>query len=590
MGGTCSTKRKKAVAAIGPSGEQPRDHEIHFHNGGRPTGFDRWLPAGSDVPTLQELCIHSIITYIYSTPSVLSHLQHLPPAITQKIHDILVKHVPLRDNAFQSFAGCGLRTLRLTGSQVEDAWLSKASSWRSLPSTLTTLDLTACTKLTPTALSSVSQFSSLRELKVDGCVDLADGSFSGLSRLTDLRSFSASGCFGLTGEFLTHLPTSITQLHLPRCRGLQRAGLWHLTRFRGLEVLDVGWCLGLDNYALFPIKELVQIKHLKLTSTKITDDFLLEIGRALLHLETLSVGHCDVSDDGLVAMQAGHPKMKSLNLESCLITDNSLSVLLSLPDLVELNVMGTYVTDIGMNRLFSAEQPPMLMVLNLDTCAISDNGLRNISNVRNTLTALDLTDTAVTDNTMSQLVQLTTLTSLDLSGTAIGDECVPSLGALPQSLRFLSLDTKSIGDSSMKSVSRLKNLVYLDLFGAKISDSGLLHLAMLPNLRKLEVCGGLLTDVGMRTLGRMTTLTFLNITQNFRVTDLGVKYLARLKGLETLIVGHTRVSGAGLRFLVHHLPSLRWLGVSGCRISKSSMEKLQACRGQVMISGQDSAS
>lgn len=90
----------------------------------------------------------------------------------------------------------------------------------------------------------------------------------------------------------------------------------------------------------------------------------------------------------------------------------------------------------------------------------------------------------------------------------------------------------------------LTGLTHLDLFGARITDSGTNHLRSklhglldtlifcflklfcwfsfdtdLKRLQSLEICGGGLTDAGVKNIKDLSSLTLLNLSQNSNLTD-----------------------------------------------------------------------
>lgn len=57
------------------------------------------------------------------------------------------------------------------------------------------------------------------------------------------------------------------------------------------------------------------------------------------------------------------------------------------------------------------------------------------------------------------------------------------------------------------------------LAGLNFSSSFVLHLAAFKNLQSLEICGGGLTDAGVKNIREIVSLTQLNLSQNCNLTD-----------------------------------------------------------------------
>ena len=76
------------------------------------------------------------------------------------------------------------------------------------------------------------------------------------------------------------------------------------------------------------------------------------------------------------------------------------------------------------------------------------------------------------------------VTELDLSKTAIGDDSLSILADTPNVIR-LNLSQTEVGDAALKQIGNLKELRYLNLYGTQVSDAGLKHLHSLKNLEAI---------------------------------------------------------------------------------------------------------
>eukprot|EP00198_Chlamydomonas_reinhardtii_P012047 XP_001701384.1 predicted protein [Chlamydomonas reinhardtii] len=137
----------------------------------------------------------------------------------------------------------------------------------------------------------------------------------------------------------------------------------------------------------------------------------------------------------------------------------------------------------------------------------------------------------------------------------------------------------TLTDAALRHVSRLSCLTALDVFGCRLTDAGAAVLGGAPalrGLRSLECCGGGITDAGALCLARLTALTSLNLSQNPRLGDAGVRSLAaHLAELQVLSLNHTNVTSACLRELAQ-LPWLRSLALAGSRVSEAGVARLKA--------------
>jgi hypothetical protein len=53
-----------------------------------------------------------------------------------------------------------------------------------------------------------------------------------------------------------------------------------------------------------------------------------------------------------------------------------------------------------------------------------------------------------------------------------------------------------------------------------------LHHAAFKNLQSLEICGGLLTDAGVKNIREIVSLTQLNLSQNCKLTDKSLELIS----------------------------------------------------------------
>lgn len=158
-------------------------------------------------------------------------------------------------------------------------------------------------------------------------------------------------------------------------------------------------------------------------------------------------------------------------------------------------------------------------------------------------------------------------------------------------LESLSLDTRGVSDDGLAYLKKLKNLKHLDLFGAKVTDHGLRHISEISTLESLEVCAGGVTDAGLESIAKLRALRNLNLSQNHRITDVGLEHLSSksqcffpcisthltfldLSLLTSLNLSYTSV-GDGICSLVQKCPSLRMIGIEKCGLSIAAKIRLR---------------
>ena len=93
----------------------------------------------------------------------------------------------------------------------------------------------------------------------------------------------------------------------------------------------------------------------------------------------------------------------------------------------------------------------------------------------------------------------THLTWLDVSRSGITDQSASDVGQLSM-LTKLHLENTGITDQMLQHVGKLSNLEYLNVYGTKVTDAGLEHLKGLKKLKKLYVWQTGVTEAGANKL------------------------------------------------------------------------------------------
>ena len=105
--------------------------------------------------------------------------------------------------------------------------------------------------------------------------------------------------------------------------------------------------------------------------------------------------------------------------------------------------------------------------------------------------------------------------------------------------------------------AELKDITSLSLTNTKITDLGLKELAKLKNLNRLYLEDTKITDEGLKGLTKLQKLTDLDL-EGTNITDEGLKEVAKLQKLEWLSLKVTQITDAELKELAN-LQSLRQL-------------------------------
>ncbi|XP_056409133.1 uncharacterized protein LOC130323574 isoform X2 [Hyla sarda] len=310
----------------------------------------------------------------------------------------------------------------------------------------------------------------------------------------------------------------------------------------------------------------------------------------------------------LIRQLRGFPGLRRLSLSSSsLITDQGLCVLQQLQKLQHLNLSAC--RNLTESCLIHLRGLKHLSHLVLDQTKVSDSGMCDFLLHSNcSLTHLSLNQTAITENTLSLLVQQSPeLRVLSVKHTKVSD--ISSLCGLKQ-LTTLHLDSTGVTEESLQTVSSLPALSALTLSGVQslsssrvlellsglsltrlllpgkhsLSDGALVHLSHLCGLLELDLSDHTqITDQGVQHISQLTRLRVLSLC-NTSVSDSGLLHLRGLKLLEELSLDRTKVTSRGVSGCIPHLPHLQVLGLSDTRVGDNVLKLgVQRCRNLLKV-------
>lgn len=211
-----------------------------------------------------------------------------------------------------------------------------------------------------------------------------------------------------------------------------------------------------------------------------------------------------------------------------------------LAGLAQLERLSLNRTDISNTSLRTIVGLPNLRQLLLEETSLTDADLSILGSSR--ITAVSLADTNVSDVGVEQLARVQTLRAVSLARTRITDQGVAALGELD--LHTLVLDETNIGDQALRGVSRCRSLKELSINKTQVSDEGLAFLSG-QSIEWLRMAECAVTDRGLRHIATLPSLQELTLSGT-RITDDGVEALGNCRELIHLDVDRTSVTMAGL--------------------------------------------
>ncbi|XP_031108758.1 toll-like receptor 13 isoform X3 [Ipomoea triloba] len=543
------------------------------------------------------------------------------------LQDMLLKEYPgIKDSWIDvvSSQGSSLLSLDISSSEVTDYSLFLLKNCSSLQALtfdycdlitekgfkqisgfqkLTCLGFKNSTALTAEGMQCLSSLVNLVKLDLERCPRI-HGGLVHIEGLTRLESLTIRCCKCIVDSDMKSLAglVNLKQLQTP-CVNITDSGVFYLKGLRKLVLLNMEGC-HITAACLDYLSDLPSLQYLNLCRSSLKDAGCEKFSTALGNLEVLNIGYNDITDECLTHLQ-GLTKLESLNLDSCRIGDDGLANLAGLVNLKNLELSDNKIESDGIQHLSGLTN---LEDLNLSFTLVTEDGLRNLSGLRS-LKSLNLDIRQITDSGLAALTGLTGLTHLDLFGAQITDsgtkylQCMLSVLLHPITICFerfhrfqcrmklpfwvqfaFVLEITNLHCFEKKVILSGVGRIHL---GKKKSKNGLntqtscveFHkFFMFPldfkNLHSLDICGGGLTDDGVKNLKHLSSLTVLNLSQNLDLTDKTLEHLSGLTGLVSLNVSNSRITNDGLQHL-RPLKSLRSLSLESCSVTAEELKKLQ---------------
>lgn len=315
---------------------------------------------------------------------------------------------------------------------------------------------------------------------------------------------------------------------------------------------------------------LAEVKRLKGTATRevaapewlraIAGDDTLEVFARVveLNLNERTDGHKEptpkaiterVNNDTLKLL-AGQDELRRLEVSGTAVTSAGLVHLKDLIGLQFLNVCLTACDDSGFEHLAKLTKMRRMTV-----CAskITGSGFKHLGGMKQ-LESINLHSSPASDAGLEAIGKLTSLKRLEIVHTHVTDAGLAHLATLTN-LRQLHIHGPETTAAGLPFIGDLKELYELDIYDKPASNQTLALVAALPKLRMLRLFLGTFDDDGVKSLAGMTTLETLVLNSN-KVTDASIEHLAGLKNLRTIQFAGTKVTDEGKKRLQKLLPKV----------------------------------
>jgi Leucine-rich repeat (LRR) protein len=236
----------------------------------------------------------------------------------------------------------------------------------------------------------------------------------------------------------------------------------------------------------------------------------------------------------------------------------------------------TEIRELGGERQFLGRTPGLfgrrdLIGISIHGKPLSDEALARLAkNYGDHLSALELTNTGITDAGLRHLAGLTHLTDLSLRNI---DRRLARPGAAPS--------PNTITDAGLVHLKGLTTLRTLNFGGLPVTDAGLDAVKDLPNLEQLYLDRTEVIGSGLGRLKSLPGLTALYLDRS-AVTDEGLDHLKGAVNLEVLSLSGVPLTPRGLASL-KTLPKLKRLDITRCGLLFENLDAFQVARPEIKL-------
>ncbi|GEM_PF-2066646 len=210
--------------------------------------------------------------------------------------------------------------------------------------------------------------------------------------------------------------------------------------------------------------------------------------------------------------------------------------------------------------------------LQLEGSGITDASMETLAGL-DSLAALSLQKTLVSDAGVSHLAALRNLKELSLLGSPVTDASLTTLAQLPRLVKLRLRGTKITGEQPA-AFADLTSVVDLELAETDLTNAALEPISRMPKLQKLNLWLTKVDDAGIENLRSQTGLTLLNLDNVAGINDASLDVVAQMPNLNLLHLGGTGITDEGLPKL-YGLRNLRTLFITRTAVTPTGHQALQ---------------
>jgi Leucine-rich repeat (LRR) protein len=249
-------------------------------------------------------------------------------------------------------------------------------------------------------------------------------------------------------------------------------------------------------------------------------------------------------DAGVLETLGGMSSLARLSLVKCIIDPSEQVNFRHLQCMKRLELPGSNISRSGVQSIGELRN---LELLNLAACDIDDAAILQLAHMRR-LSAIRLGQCPVSDRGISVVASLPQMTSMELQSTQLSDN---GLRAIVREGRVQSLGLRDtqITTDGIKELAALPSLNLLDLSDIDVDATTLRSLQHAPELQSLLLVHCDLDDQCLESIASISHLESLDISQNPRISDTGLKHLVRHPGLKSISIDQCNLENSSTQQL-----------------------------------------
>ncbi|XP_072327431.1 F-box and leucine-rich repeat protein 13 isoform X1 [Scyliorhinus torazame] len=328
--------------------------------------------------------------------------------------------------------------------------------------------------------------------------------------------------------------TFVMHLNLRGCNNVSWATFKSISDCRNLQDLNLTQCTSLTDELVSTVVEMcTSLLYLNLAYTTISDGTLRSLSKFGLNLQYLSLAYSKMfTNKGLnyLATGKGCHKLVYLDISGC----------------TQISVRGFKSFGIGCNEI-------QHLVIN-DMATLTNSCISAMVTYYYNLTTISfLASPHVSDAAIKALVHGKRIGKIKIEGNQhISDASFKIISKTCPNLNHIYVsDCPRITDSSLKSLSTLKNVVVLNFSDCiRITDSGVRSFLEGPSASKIKELNLsnciLISDLSLlKVVQRCQSLTHLRLRYCGRLTDSGIEWLGNMPTLITIDLTGTNIQEQG---------------------------------------------